>query len=74
MTLAKGTSLLSVNILKDFSSETKGPVSILFHMEPPNKRGRVESLYIGPSHMTKMAAMSIYDIFYDNFKFAPLGF
>ena len=44
---------------KDFSSETTGPISIKFHMQPLDRGGK--KVYIFRSgHMTKMAAMPIY--------------
>ena len=44
---------------KDFSSETTGPISIKFHMQPLDRGGK--KIYIfRPGHMTKMAAMPIY--------------
>ena len=52
-----------VCLLSTFSehcfSETTGPISIKFHMQPPGKGG--EKVFIfGPGHMTKMAAMPLY--------------
>ena len=44
---------------KDFSSETTRLISIKFHMQSLDRRGK-ESLYICPGHMTKMDAMPIY--------------
>ena len=44
---------------KDFSSETTGPISIKFHMQPLDRGGK--NVYIFRlGHMTKMAAMPIY--------------
>ena len=45
----KVTCQLSVNISKDFSYETSGPISFKFYMQSPSKGDR----------MTKMAAMPI---------------
>ena len=46
-------------ILKDFSSENTGPISIKFHMQPLGKGG--EKIYIVcPCHITKMATLPIY--------------
>ena len=43
-----------------FSSETTGPIKLKFHMETPWDAGR--KVYSnGPGHMTKMAAMPIYN-------------
>ena len=47
-------------ILSVFSSETAWPIKAKFYMEPPWEGGT--KVYInGPGHMTKMAAMPIYD-------------
>ena len=58
---------------KDFSSETTGPISIKFHMQPLNRGGKKVYIF-RPGHMTKMAAMPIYG---NNFKKSsspePLG-
>ena len=43
-----------------FSSETTGPIEAKFHMEPPWDEG-TKVCSKGPGHMTKMAAMLIYD-------------
>ena len=43
-----------------FSSETTGPIEAKFHVEPP-WNGGTEVCSNGPGHMTKMAAMPIYD-------------
>ena len=44
---------------KDFSSETTGPISIKFHMQPLDRGGKKVCIFrLG--HMTKMAAMPIY--------------
>ena len=45
---------------KDFSSETTGPISIKFHMQPLDRGGKKVYIF-RPDHMTKMAAMPIYD-------------
>ena len=46
-------------ILKDFSSEKTGPISIKFHMQPLGKGGK--KIYIFRlGHITKMAALPIY--------------
>ena len=42
-----------------FSSETARSIEAKFHMEPPWDGG-TKICSNGPSHMTKMAAMSIY--------------
>ena len=44
---------------KDFSSEATEPISIKFHMQPLDKRGKKVYIF-RPGHMTKMAAMLIY--------------
>ena len=44
---------------KHFSSESTGPISFKFHMQPPGKEKK--KVYIsGLGHMTKMAALPIY--------------
>ena len=43
---------------KDFSSETARPISIKFHMQPLDRRGK-EVYIFRPGHMTKMAATPI---------------
>ena len=43
-----------------FFSETTGPIEAKFHVEPPWDEGTKVCLN-GPGHMTKMAAMPIYD-------------
>ena len=46
--------------LNIFSSETAWPIKAKFYVEPPWEGGT--KVYInGPGHMTKMAAMPIYD-------------
>ena len=45
---------------KDFSSETTGPISIKFHMQSLNRRGKKVYIF-RPGHMTKMDAMPIYN-------------
>ena len=44
---------------KDFFSETTGPISFKFHMQPPGKGVKKAYIYC-PGHMTKMATMPIY--------------
>ena len=44
---------------KDFSSETTGPISIKFHMQPLDSGGKKVYTF-RPGHMTKIAAMPIY--------------
>ena len=44
---------------KDFSSETAGPISIEFNMQPPDRGGKKVYIF-RPGHMTKIAAMPIY--------------
>ena len=44
---------------KNFSSETTGPISIKFHMQPLDRGGKKVCIF-HPGHMTKMAAMPIY--------------
>ena len=44
---------------KDFSSETTGPISIKFHMQPLDRGGKKVCIF-RPGHMTKMASMPIY--------------
>ena len=44
---------------KDFSSETTGPISIKFHMQPLDRGGKKVYIF-RPGHMTKMVAMPIY--------------
>ena len=48
-----------VKFSKDFSSETSRPISIKFHMQPLDRRGKKVNIF-RPGHMTKMAAMPIY--------------
>ena len=43
-----------------FSSETTGPIEANFHMKPPLDR-RTKVCSNGPGHITKVAAMPIYD-------------
>ena len=43
-----------------FSSETTGPIEAKFHLEPPWVGG-TKVYSNGPGHVTKMAAMPIYD-------------
>ena len=43
-----------------FSSETTGPIEAKFHVEPPWDGG-TKFYSNGLGHMTKMAAMPIYD-------------
>ena len=50
---------MSVKFSKDFSSETTGPISIKFHMQPLDRGGKKVCIF-RPGHMTKMAAMPIY--------------
>ena len=44
---------------KGFFSETAGPFSFKFHMQPSNKGGKKVYLF-RPGHLTKMATMLIY--------------
>ena len=44
---------------KDFSSETTRPISIKFHMQPPDRGGKKVCIF-RPGHMAKMIAMPIY--------------
>ena len=44
---------------KDFSSETTGPISIKFDMQPLDRGGKKVYIF-RPGHLTKMAAMPIY--------------
>ena len=44
---------------KGFFSETTGPISSKFHMQPSSKGGKKVNIF-QPSHMTKMATMPIY--------------
>ena len=44
---------------KDFSSETIGPISIKFDMQPLDRGGKKICIF-RPGHLTKMAAMPIY--------------
>ena len=50
-----------------FSSETTGPIEAKFHMKPP-WNGGTKVCSNGPGHMTKMAAMPIYKIFFSGTK------
>ena len=43
-----------------FSSETAWPIKAKFYVEPPWEGGTKVNIN-GPGHMTKMAAMPIYD-------------
>ena len=45
---------------RDFSSETTGSILIKFHMQPLGKGGRKVYIF-GQGHITKMAAMPMYD-------------
>ena len=45
---------------KDFSSETTKPISIKFHIQPLDRGGKKVCIF-RPGHMTKMAAMPIYN-------------
>ena len=44
---------------KDFFSETTGPISVKFHMQPLDRGGKKVYIF-RPGHMTKMGAMPIY--------------
>ena len=41
-------------------SESTGPISIKFHTQPSDRGGKKVYIF-GPGHMTKMAAMPIYN-------------
>ena len=43
---------------KGFSSETTGPISLQFHMQPPSK-GQKKVYIFGLGHMTKIVTMPI---------------
>ena len=45
---------------KDFSSETSGPISTKFHIQPPGNGRKKVYIIFGPRHLTKMATMPIY--------------
>ena len=47
--------MICLKFSKDFSSETTWPISIIFHMQPLYRGGKIR-----PGHMTKMAATPIY--------------
>ena len=49
-----------MSTFSNISSETTGPIEAKFHMEPPWDGG-TKVCSNGPGHMTKMAAMPIYD-------------
>ena len=49
-----------IHVLNIFFSETTWPINAKFHLEPPWEGGK-KVYIIGPGHMTKMAAMPIYD-------------
>ena len=50
---------MCVQIFKNFSSETTGPIEAKFHVEPPWDGGT--KIYSnGSGHVTNMAAMPIY--------------
>ena len=57
--VASGVLRRPSTFLKDFSSETTGPISIKLHMQPPGIGGKKVYIF-GPGHMTKMAAMLRY--------------
>ena len=60
MTLAKGhISAVCQHFQKGFFSETTGPISFKFHMQPPGQGGKKFSIF-GPDHITKTTAMPIY--------------
>ena len=59
MILAIGHVDLSVNILKDFSSENTRPISIKFRMQPLGKGGKKMYIFC-PGHITKVATLPIY--------------
>ena len=46
-------------ISNDFSSETTGPITTKFHIQPPGPLGK-KSCSNGLGHMTNMAALPIY--------------
>ena len=56
--LTKSYLFVICNISKDFFSETT-PISIRFYVQPSGK-GEQKVYVLGPGHMTKMSAMSIY--------------
>ena len=51
---------------KGFFSETTGPISFKFHMQPSSKGGKKVYIF-SPGHMTKMAALRIYGKNLENF-------
>ena len=57
--LASSISLPST-FSKDFSSETTGPISFKFHMQPLDRGGKKVCIF-RPGHLTKMATMPIYE-------------
>ena len=58
--------------LKDFSSESTGPISIKFHMQPLGKAGKKIYIFC-PGHITKMATLPIYGKNHSNSSPEPLG-
>ena len=44
--------------LKDFISETTGPISLKFHMQPSGKWGKKVNIF-RPVHVTKMTSILI---------------
>ena len=59
-------------ISKIFFSETAWPIKVKLHVEHPEEGGT--KVYInGPGHMTKMAAMPIYDKNHKKFFFSGTG-
>ena len=58
MILAKGHWSVVSTFPEDFSSETTGPTSFKFHMQPPGKGGKKVYIF-GPGYMTKMATIPI---------------
>ena len=59
MTLAKGHLSAICQHLKGISSETTGPISIKFLMQPQDKGDR-KHIYLVLGHMVKIAAMPMY--------------
>ena len=54
-----GPDLSDSIFLNLFSSVTTGPIEAKFHVEPP-RDGETKVYSNGPSHKTKMAAISMY--------------
>ena len=57
--VVRPSSIRPSTISNDFSSETTGPISTKFHIQPPGPLGK-KNCSNGLGHMTNMATMPIY--------------